>query len=51
MERVQIITPCLWFDDQAEEVVRFYASIFKNSRIVKMPGRKSMEKRREHKER
>jgi predicted 3-demethylubiquinone-9 3-methyltransferase (glyoxalase superfamily) len=27
------ITPCLWFDDQAEEAVRFYTSIFKNSRI------------------
>jgi len=28
------ITPCLWFDDQAEEAVKFYTSIFKNSRIV-----------------
>ena len=28
------ITPCLWFDDQAEEAVNFYTSIFKNSRIV-----------------
>src|SRR5260370_9640695 len=28
------ITPCLWFDDQAEAAVKFYASIFKNSRIV-----------------
>lgn len=27
------ITPCLWFDDQAEEAARFYTSIFKNSRI------------------
>ena len=32
----QKITPFLWFDDQAEEAVRFYISIFKNSRIVGM---------------
>ena len=30
---VQKITPCLWFDNQAEEAVKFYASIFKNSKI------------------
>jgi predicted 3-demethylubiquinone-9 3-methyltransferase (glyoxalase superfamily) len=30
------ITPCLWFDNQAEEAARFYASIFKNSRIGKI---------------
>jgi len=29
------ITPCLWFDGNAEEAVRFYTSVFKNSRIVK----------------
>ena len=28
------ITPCLWFDNQAEEAVNFYVSIFKKSRIV-----------------
>ncbi len=28
------ITPCLWFDNQAEEAVNFYISIFKNSKIV-----------------
>jgi predicted 3-demethylubiquinone-9 3-methyltransferase (glyoxalase superfamily) len=27
------ITPCLWFDDQAEEAARFYTSVFKNSRV------------------
>jgi predicted 3-demethylubiquinone-9 3-methyltransferase (glyoxalase superfamily) len=27
------ITPCLWFDHQAEEAVKFYTGIFKNSRI------------------
>jgi predicted 3-demethylubiquinone-9 3-methyltransferase (glyoxalase superfamily) len=30
---VQKITPCLWFDNQAEEAAKFYASIFKNSKI------------------
>jgi len=29
----QKITPCLWFDAQAEEAANFYVSIFKNSRI------------------
>jgi predicted 3-demethylubiquinone-9 3-methyltransferase (glyoxalase superfamily) len=28
------ISPCLWFDNQAEEAVNFYVSVFKNSRIV-----------------
>jgi len=28
------ITPCLWFDHQAEESVNFYISIFKNSKIT-----------------
>jgi len=28
------ISPCLWFDDQAEEAARFYVGIFENSRIV-----------------
>jgi predicted 3-demethylubiquinone-9 3-methyltransferase (glyoxalase superfamily) len=27
------ITPCLWFDHQAEEAANFYTSVFKNSRI------------------
>ena len=30
---IQRITPCLWFDDQAEEAVQFYTSVFKNSKI------------------
>ena len=34
MQVVQKITPCLWFDDQAEEAVEFYTAIFSNSRIV-----------------
>jgi len=27
------ITPCLWFDTQAEEAANFYVSVFKNSKI------------------
>ena len=28
------ITPCLWFDDEAEEAALFYTGIFKNSKIT-----------------
>jgi len=31
---IKKITPFLWFDNQAEEAVRFYTSIFKYSKIV-----------------
>jgi predicted 3-demethylubiquinone-9 3-methyltransferase (glyoxalase superfamily) len=31
---MQKITPCLWFDNQAEEAVAFYTSIFANSRVT-----------------
>lgn len=35
----QKITPFLWFDNQAEEAINFYCSIFKDSKILsKMPG-------------
>jgi len=27
------ISPCLWFDDNAEDAVKFYVSIFKNSKV------------------
>jgi predicted 3-demethylubiquinone-9 3-methyltransferase (glyoxalase superfamily) len=30
------IIPFLWFDDNAQEAVKFYTSIFKNSKIVNM---------------
>lgn len=30
------ITPFLWFDDNGEEAMKFYTSIFKNSNIVEM---------------
>ena len=36
MPSIQKITPCLWFDDQAEEAAKFYIAIFRNSRIVNM---------------
>jgi predicted 3-demethylubiquinone-9 3-methyltransferase (glyoxalase superfamily) len=33
---MQKITPFLWFDNQAEEAVRFYTSVFRNSGIGKI---------------
>jgi predicted 3-demethylubiquinone-9 3-methyltransferase (glyoxalase superfamily) len=30
------ITPCLWFDTQAEEAANAYVAIFRNSRIVRL---------------
>lgn len=33
---LQKITPCLWFDTQAEEAAQFYCSIFRNSRILRI---------------
>jgi predicted 3-demethylubiquinone-9 3-methyltransferase (glyoxalase superfamily) len=30
---MQKITPFLWFDDQAEEAMKFYTSIFKDSKV------------------
>jgi predicted 3-demethylubiquinone-9 3-methyltransferase (glyoxalase superfamily) len=36
---MQRITPFLWFDGKAEEAMKFYVSVFKNSKIVStMPG-------------
>ena len=34
--RMQRITPFLWFDHQAEEAANFYVSIFKNSKVGSM---------------
>src|ERR1700720_3176531 len=36
MQLTAKITPCLWFDSEAEEAAKFYASIFKNSKIGKI---------------
>jgi len=33
---VQKITPFLWFNDNAEEAINFYKSVFKNAKIGKM---------------
>ncbi|HEV2350885.1 MAG TPA: VOC family protein [Terriglobia bacterium] len=33
---MQKITPFLWFNGQAEEAMNFYASVFKNSKIVRL---------------
>ena len=33
MPVVQRLTPCLWFDGQAEQAATFYTAIFKNSKI------------------
>jgi hypothetical protein len=33
---MQKITPFLWFNDNAEEAVKFYESIFKKSKIGKI---------------
>lgn len=33
VKRTQKITPFLWFDNNAEEAMNFYTSIFKNSKI------------------
>jgi predicted 3-demethylubiquinone-9 3-methyltransferase (glyoxalase superfamily) len=30
------ITPCLWFDTQAEQAAEFYCSVFKDSRITQV---------------
>jgi predicted 3-demethylubiquinone-9 3-methyltransferase (glyoxalase superfamily) len=31
---MQRISPCLWFDDQAEEAAAFYTGVFRNARIT-----------------
>jgi predicted 3-demethylubiquinone-9 3-methyltransferase (glyoxalase superfamily) len=36
MPNIQRITPCLWFDHQAERAANFYISLFNNSKITKI---------------
>jgi predicted 3-demethylubiquinone-9 3-methyltransferase (glyoxalase superfamily) len=36
MATLSKITPCLWFDTEAEDAANFYTGIFKNSRVVKV---------------
>jgi predicted 3-demethylubiquinone-9 3-methyltransferase (glyoxalase superfamily) len=33
---MQTITPCLWFDTEAEDAASFYTSVFPDSRIVEV---------------
>jgi predicted 3-demethylubiquinone-9 3-methyltransferase (glyoxalase superfamily) len=36
---MQKITPFLWFNGNAEEAVKFYVSVFRNSKVLStMPG-------------
>jgi predicted 3-demethylubiquinone-9 3-methyltransferase (glyoxalase superfamily) len=36
MPAINRITPCLWFDTQAEEAATYYTSIFRNSKITQV---------------
>ena len=36
MARIQKISPCLWFDTEAEEAAEFYTSIFDNSQTLRV---------------
>lgn len=36
MKLASKISPCLWFDGQAEEAAEFYVSVFENSRITEI---------------
>ena len=36
MPTIQKITPCLWFDDEAEQAVGFYTKIFPDSRALRV---------------
>ncbi len=49
MAIVQKITPCLWFEKQAEDAAKFYVSIFKNSGIetVTCYGKEGFERHRQ----
>jgi predicted 3-demethylubiquinone-9 3-methyltransferase (glyoxalase superfamily) len=35
MSTLRTISPCLWFDDQAEAAAAFYVSVFPRSRVVR----------------
>jgi predicted 3-demethylubiquinone-9 3-methyltransferase (glyoxalase superfamily) len=36
MSKIQRITPCLWFDSEAEDAAKFYVSVFEHSRITRI---------------
>jgi len=35
---MQKITPCLWFDTQAEEAANFYVSLFDDAEVTRPPA-------------
>jgi predicted 3-demethylubiquinone-9 3-methyltransferase (glyoxalase superfamily) len=35
MAHTQRISPCLWFDSEAEDAAKYYTAIFKNSKILR----------------
>ena len=35
MPAIHRISPCLWFDDQAEQAAEFYTGIFRRSKIAR----------------
>jgi len=45
----QRISPCLWFDDQAETAAKFYTGIFKNSKITQIARYTEVGKEHHHK--
>ncbi len=34
--KVQVISPCLWFDGEAEEAAKFYVSVFEKGKITRI---------------
>ena len=36
MHSLQKITPCLWFNDRAEEAAEYYVSIFRNAKLCEI---------------
>src|SRR5262245_1694613 len=36
MAKINRVTPCFWFDTQAEQAVAFYTSVFPNSKTTKV---------------
>ena len=36
MSKVTKVTPCLWFDTQAEEAAQFYTSVFDDARVLEV---------------
>jgi predicted 3-demethylubiquinone-9 3-methyltransferase (glyoxalase superfamily) len=49
MKVSQRISPCLWFDDQAEAAAKFYTGIFKNSKITQIARYSEVGKEHHHK--